>query len=767
VFGWWGRTVVKVRWLVLAAAFVVVAAGVGWGTGVFGALTSGGFDDPGSESTRASQRIAATLGGQDVDLVVLYSSDVATVDDSAFRQPVTAAVTALRRRSEVAAVTSYYDTDAATLVSRDRHATYATVTLRAPDDDGKRAAYEALGPALSAPGVHTQVGGVVAFRATADEMTRRDVARGELVAMPVVLVLLVLIFGGLVAAGVPLLIGVLAILGALTTTRLITSVTDVSTFAINTVTLLGLGMAIDYSLLVVSRFREELRAEYDTPAAVARTMATAGRTVLVSGLTIALALSTLLIFPQVFLRSMALGGTAAVLVAMLSALTVLPALLAVLGPRIDALRLPLPRQRLRRPVRPGTDGARPRGWARLAHSVMRRPVPYLVIVLAVLAGLAAPFLRAEFAGGDERVLPPGTPARVVSERITAEFPDGGAAPIQVLVRGASAEQVPDLLALIKAVPAVTGVQVTARRGDLTLVTVRYAGLRSGAHAYQAVRDIRSLPVPAGVEVLVGGRPAQDVDLLASIGDRLPWMAALMAVVTLLLLFLAFGSVLLPVKAVLANLVSIGAALGVVVWGFQDGHLAGWLGFTATGALQPNVVVLVLAILFGLATDYEVFLLSRVREAWDATGDNTAAVAVGLQRTGGIITGAALLLVAIVAGFATGEVVFAKLIGVGMVTAIVVDATLVRALLVPATMRLVGRWNWWAPGPLIAAYRRYGLRESSEPVAITPAAEPVNAAATGPHADADDGLGERPDARAGQPGNAPALQLQPDGGTHAP
>jgi RND superfamily putative drug exporter len=273
----------------------------------------------------------------------------------------------------------------------------------------------------------------------------------------------------------------------------------------------------------------------------------------------------------------------------------------------------------------------------------------------------------------------------------------------------------------------TSARVIAGQGDAALVSVTYIGERTGPAAYQAVRAIRGVAKPHSATVLVGGRPAQDVDLLASLGDRLPWMAALMALVTLILLFLAFGSVVLPVKAVLMNLLSIGASFGVIVWIFQDGHLADRLGFTATGFLQPNVLVLVLAVLFGLATDYEVFLLSRIRESWDATGDNTTAVADGTQRTGRIITNAALLLIIVVAGFTTGDLVFAKLIGVGMMTAILVDATLVRTLLVPATMRLLGRWNWWTPGRLARLYRRYGIGET-EPDAPTGR---VGAAATHP------------------------------------
>ncbi|WP_326560370.1 MMPL family transporter [Micromonospora sp. NBC_01796] len=735
MFDWWGAAVVRFRWAVLGGGLALVLLGATWGTGVLGSLTGGGFDDPASESSRAQQRIVAELGEQGADVLVLYSSATTTVDQPAVREPVTATLERLRQRPEVVSVTDWYATGAPALLSTDRRATYALVQLRAGDEDGKTAAFERLRPDLEAPGVRTQIGGNVPFLVTANKQTTEDITRAETLSLPVLLVLLILIFGGLVAAATPLLIGGLAILGAFVAVRLLHLVTDVSVFAVNIITLIGLGMAIDYALFVVSRFREELAAGHDTSAAIARVMNSAGRTVLVSGLTIALALASLLIFPQVFLRSMGLGGVAAVLVAMLAALTVLPALLAVLGPRINALRVPLPGAR-RRAARAaasaaaaaasaaasaaegGTGGAgrdgsavAGGGWARLARSVMRRPLPYLVGVLVVLAILAAPFLRIEFGGIDERVLPADAQPRVVTERIGAEFPGGNPNPIEVLVSGVPAEVTGGFAEQVGRVSGVTGVRVAANRGEHTLLSVTYRGEPTGETAQSAVRELRRLPGPAGAEVLVGGRPAADADLLHSLGTRLPWMALIMAAATLVLLFLAFGSVVLPIKAVVMNLVSIGASFGVVVWIFQEGHLAGLLDFTPTGFIEPSNPILMLAVLFGLATDYEVFLLSRVREEWDRTGDNTAAVATGLQHTGRIITAAALLLVVVVAGFATGGTTFIKLIGVGMIVAIVVDATLVRALLVPATMRLLGRWNWWAPAPLARFHRRFGIRES--------------------------------------------------------
>ena len=707
MFGWWGRIVARLRWVVLAAGALLALVGVGWGTGLFGALTGGGFEDPASESARAEQRIVAELGEQGADLLVLYSSDRLIVDDPAFRTAVSGALDQVRQRPEVVSVTSWYDQPVPALVATDRHATYALIRLQPGDQETKIPDAERIRPLLTAPGLRTEVGGVVAFQQAANEQTAEDITRAELLSMPVLLVLLVLIFGGLVAAGTPLLIGGLAILGAFVAVRLIDMVTEVSVFAINVITLIGLGMAIDYSLFVVSRFREELAAGHTPAAAVERTMVTAGRTVLVSGLTIAIALASLLIFPQSFLRSMGLGGMSAVLVAMLAALTVLPALLAVLGPRIDALRVPLPWRRRNAPT--GGGGT---AWARIAHSVMRRPAGYVLVVLAVLGLLAMPSLRMEFGGFDERVLPADTEARMVSERIEEDFPGGTVAPVEVFVSGAPVGQLQQFSAEIARLPLVTGVTVAATRGEQSLLSVTYRGEPTSATAQETVRAIRALPPPGAAEVLVGGRTAADVDLVDSLRDRLPWMAMIMALATLVLLFLAFGSVLLPIKAVLMNLISIGASFGVIVWIFQDGHLADWLRFTPTGFIEPTNPILMLAVLFGLATDYEVFLLSRVREEWDRTGDNAASVAAGLQHTGRIITAAALLLIVVVAGFATGGILLVKMIGIGMIVAVILDATLVRVLLVPATMRLLGRWNWWAPGPLARLHRRYGIRESA-------------------------------------------------------
>ncbi|WP_207892028.1 MMPL family transporter [Streptacidiphilus pinicola] len=682
---------IPLRWPILIAALLCAVLGALGAAGGLEKLISGGFSDPGSDSARVAHRVSVEFNGDEPDLLALYSSATATVDDPSFRERLLPALDALRGRAGIAEVADYYDAHDPALVSRDRHATYAVIRLAAADPVGKARELSALRPELAVPGLRTRLGGQVAIDATADAMTMADVARGEKIALVLAVPLLVVIFGGLVAAGMPVLVGGIAVVGALAVTRWLAAVTLVSVFAVNTITLLGLGMAIDYSLLFVGRFREELRSGWGPRGAIARTMSSAGRTVLLSGLTVTLALASMLVFPEVFLRSMALGGAAAVVVAMLAALTVLPAALAVLGHRINALRVPLPRRSYRR--RMAARG----GWERLGGSVMRRPWRYVVASLVALTVLTLPFLHVRFGGADERVLPAASQARVVPEAIAADFPRAVDAPVQLLVEGAGPGRVREVVDPVRALPDVLGVQVVARHGADTLLAVGYPGARTGRQAYGVVRAVRRLSEPGGVRVLVGGAPAEDVDRLAGLGRRLPWMLAILVGVTLVPLFAAFRSVLLPLKAVAMNLISIGASFGVMVWVFQDGHLSRLLGFTPTGVIEPTIPILVFAVLFGLATDYEIFLLSRVREAWEETRDTVSSVALGLERTGRIITTAALLLVVVVAGFAAGDIVFVKLIGVGMITAIVVDVTLVRALLVPATMRLLGRWNWWAPG----------------------------------------------------------------------
>jgi len=716
-----GRLMFRRRRWVLAAAGVLVVAAAVWGTGVFGSLGGAGFEDPDSDSARAAQQAKRAFGRHQADVVVLYSSATLTVDDAAFRTAAQRTLDALPDRY-VTKVTSYWDTGAPQLVSADRHATYAVLELAGADGDAREEALAEVTGELAAPGLSTRLGGQVAIDRDIDSQVGADIARAESLSLPLLLVLLVVVFGALAAAGMPLVVGGLAILGAFTALRLLTLATDVSVFAINIVTMLGLGLAIDYALFVVSRFREELAARpagrQGVEDALARTTATAGRTVCFSGVTVAISLAGLLWFPQTFLRSMAFGGIAAVLVAMAAALTVLPALLAVLGPRINALSVPWLR---RRPGR--AAGAAGGAWSRVARSVMRRPLAYVVVIVAGLVALGLPFRNAAFGGIDARALPATTQSRQVSQTLERDFTRNATTQVTVVISGPNAASVRGYAERLRAVPGVTGAQVTHTSADTSRIAVRYQADPISARARQLVTDVRAVPAPAGSRVLVGGDTAELVDLLSSLRRTLPWMAAFVGLVTFILLFLAFGSVLLPLKAIAMNLLSLSASFGALVWIFQQGHLSGLLGFTPTGTIEATQPILMLAIAFGLSMDYEVFLLSRVREQWDRTGDNTTAVAAGLQHTGAIITSAALLLVVVIGAFSTSGITFIKMIGVGMIIMLLIDATVVRALLVPATMRLLGRYNWWAPKPLARFWDRYGHREHRQPP--TPTKQPLD------------------------------------------
>jgi trehalose monomycolate/heme transporter len=735
VFESWGRVVyARGRLVLILAAIVVVAAAV-WGTRVFGALQSaGGFSAPGSQSQQESDLAGRAFGRDAADVVVLYSSPRLTVQDPAFRTAVTRSLAALPAR-DVRSAATYWSTRSPQFAGAGGHATYAVLELAGGTDSARAVNYQAIKGRLSVPGISTQVGGQVPTMSAINKQVTSDIGRAEGISMPVLLILLLVIFGSLAAASLPLAIGGIGILGSFAALRLLTLVTDVSIYSVNITTILGLGLAIDYGLFMVSRFREELTRQDTTEDAVAATVATAGRTIAVSGITVAVALASLMLFPETFLRSMGFGGVATVLVDMLAALTVLPALLAVLGPRVNALQVKLPwvRRHARRPVpvgesRVGQGGIgqnrieqntdeQSGGWYRIARSVMRRPVAYVVVILLVLLALASPFRSITWGGTDARALPAGAPARVVAEALNRDFPGNPSGPVEVLARLPGPAVAPAQQAALATyvhrlarVPGVSSAALTGVRGNMARVDLRYIADPYSATARDIVTAVRAVPLPAGGHAYVGGVTAQLVDELSSLGHTLPWMALVMCLATFVLLFLAFGSVVLPLKAIVMNVLSLSATFGVIVWIFQEGHLSGLLGFTPTGTIDPSMPILMLAIIFGLSMDYEVFLLSRIRERYDLTGDNSAAVASGLQRTGGLITSLAFLLVIVVGAFSASGITFIKLLGVGMIVALVVDATIVRILLVPATMRLLGRANWWAPGPLRRVYRRYGIRE---------------------------------------------------------
>ena len=701
-----------------------------------------GFNTPNSQSQRAEDLAASAFGRDSGDVVVLYQSATRTVTDPAYRAAVTGTLGALPR-SKVESVATYWSTGSRQFVSAGGRETYAVLELTGADDAARIKSFDAIAGQLAAPGLPERAGGQIPTEEAINKDVTSDIGRAEGLSLPVLLVLLLVIFGGLAAASLPLAIGGIAILGSFTALRLLTLFTAVSIYSVNITTILGLGLAIDYGLFMVGRFREELGRTGTVEDAVARTVATAGRTVAVSGVTVAVALASLMLFPMTFLRSMGYGGVATVLVDMLAALTVMPALLAVLGPRVNALRV-RPQRRARAAPQPGL--ARPRkagqpaladetsgAWYRLARSVMRRPVVYVVVIVAGLAVVGSPFLHITWGGTDAQVLPAAAAPRLVTEALNRDFPGNVTNPIEAVVQFpgpvAAAGRGSELAAYVSRldhVPGVTGGQLTGVRGGIARVELRYSPGPMSSQARAIVGQVRDVAPPAGARVYVGGTTAQLVDELSSLGATLPWMALVVVLATFVLLFLAFGSVVLPVKAIVMNALSLSATFGVVVWIFQDGHLSGLLHFTPTGTIDPTTPILMLAIIFGLSMDYEVFLLSRIRERYDITGDNTAAVAGGLQSTGGVITSAALLLVIVIGAFSASGITFIKLMGVGMIVALIVDSTLVRIMLVPATMRLLGRANWWAPRPLRRLYGRYGIRESAAAAAAGPAEQAIPA-----------------------------------------
>jgi uncharacterized membrane protein YdfJ with MMPL/SSD domain len=748
-----GGGIYRARWAVLFGGLALVVAAAIYGTGVFGSLKNGGFQDPNSESTRAQTLLDQRFGGATSDVVILMQSDTFSATDPAFASAATQMLDRLRAQPQVASVTSYYSTQSARFLSRDGHETFAVVQLAAQDITAKQSDYTTLLPLMTAPGLHLTIGGNVPTNVAVSKQVSADLEHAEIITFPVVGFLLFIVFGGLVAASLPLMIGGISILGAFAILRGLTNLTDISIFAINVVTVTGLGLAIDYALFIVTRFREELALDgRDVRGAVQRTLATAGRTVFFSGLTVSVSLLGLLLFPEGFLRSMGLGAIGAVLVAMLAALTILPAMLALLGRRVNALSIGGLFRRIRRSRYAASMGETHGAWYRLSQAVMRFPVPVALAVLGVLVLLGTPFLHVSFTTPDVHVLPAGQEARVAADRLARDFAQQGASELMIVIRTpGSALSSGNLARLdtyvreIEAMPGVAQVQslvtvdpsltlaeyqqlyanpganpqiaaVAAQlaNGDATRLTVELQSAEFSAATEQVVNQIRALTPPAGFQPLVAGETPYQMDLFANLRATLPYALLVMALTIFILLFLMTGSVVMPLKAILLNTLSLTATFGALVWIFQDGHLQGLLHFQSNGNIDGTQTILIFALAFGLSMDYEVFLLSRIKEQFDSSSDNRASVASGLQRTGWLITSAALLFAVVLAAFSTSEIIFIKEIGVGLAIAVIMDATLVRALLVPATMRLLGQWNWWAPRPLQALWQRVGLSESAAP-----------------------------------------------------
>jgi RND superfamily putative drug exporter len=745
--------------LVVAVGFVllggVTAAGVGQHLG------TGGFYAPADESTRADAAFESKLPAGPHNLVVVARAEEG-VDSRPARLAGERLTEFLLGEQGISSVVSYWPSAEPALRSSDRHKALVLARIDG-DEDQRKATLLRIYPRLHGEqdGLTLTLGGQPAIEREVTERSQHDLHRMELLATPVVAVILLLVFGSLVSSMLPLIIGLTAIVGAMVTLRLIALVTDVSLYSLNIATALSLGLAIDYGLFMVTRYREELDTGVPVSRAVATTISTAGRTVLFSALTVALSLSSLLVFPLYYLRSFAYAGIAVVGFAALSALVLLPAALLLLGHHVDrwdvvgGLRrlrsrerrsrrhrhLYLPRHR----VRPSAGGRLSRTgagrWHRLAVFVMRRPVPLALLVVTVLVVLGSPFLGARFALPDETSLPEDSDSTEVVHLLRAQFPELSTDAMYVVSAGQRLTPA-ETGAYAQDVSGVSGVaQVQSSAGtfaggrliappspqagsvfdgpDASWLSVALRGDPQDAAAGRTVAAVRALDTPA--PMLVGGTAAHLVDTEATLGRALPAALAIVAVSTLALLFLFTGSVLIPVKAVVLNLLSLTATFGAAVWIFQDGNLRWLLGdFQTNGAIELTTPILLFAVAFGLSMDYELFLLSRIKEEYARLGDNTAAVAAGLERTGRLVTYAALLFVIVMVAFATSQLSVLKLVGVGLGLAVAMDATLIRAILVPAFMRLAGRANWWAPAPLRALHDRIGLHEGTSAPVTAPA-----------------------------------------------
>ena len=712
-----GSFVVRRARLVLVVAMLAVVGFGVLGAGAFGKLKTGGFQDPAAQSTAAQALTDQRFGGSD-GVVLLVHAEAGTVDGAAARAAGAEAASRLAAVPGVSNVVSYWQTHNPGLRSKD--STYALI-LGSTKSGRDLSASELAGLRSHSRQIDVTVGGSAAIGNDILAQVTKSLRTAEAIAVPIILVLLVFAFGSIVAALLPLAIGGIAILGTFAELDVLGSVTNVAIYAVNLTTALGLALAIDYALLMVSRFREELGRGQEPAQAIVRSVQTAGRTIVFSGATVVAALAVLLIFPLYFLRSFAYAGIGVVLISVAAAVVVLPALLAVLGRRVNSGRLPWARNR-----EPSTAAPL---WGRLAGQVMRRPALLAVPVLAALMLVALPLRHVQFGTPDDRVLPASTQSRAVGDVLRTDFTGNSATALNVVTAGplsrtaltAYATSLSHLAGVARvetsAATFVHGRAVPdsadpalARPTAQRLSVVSAADPRSNA-AKDLVRTVRGLPGPDGAGVYVGGDTAELIDTMHAIGTRLPLAGLLIVLTTFLVLFLFTGSVVQPIRALLLNGVTLAATGGLLVWIFGQGHLSGPLGFTAQ-PLDTSMLVLLFCIAFGLSMDYEVIVLSRIKELHDHGRDNTTAVTDGLTRSGRIVTTAAALIAVTFFANATATVSFLQLFGIGAGFAVLIDATLVRAVLVPACQRILGRAAWYAPAPLRRLQTRIGLSEAS-------------------------------------------------------
>ncbi|MEJ8657398.1 MMPL family transporter [Streptomyces sp. MS1.AVA.4] len=724
--GGWTRFVTARPRLSLLFALVVTALAVFAGSGVADRMGSGGWEDPEAQSTYATEVLNREFPAARPNLLLLVESGPAGVDDPAVAAEAARLTERLAREKGVTGVGSYWQTKSPALRAEDGREALIAARIEG-DEKAAGEVLERIAPEYR--GTHgpvkISVGGPVAVMHDMQTIIQEDLLRAEMIALPVTLVLLVMVFGSAVAALLPLGIGIVAILGTNAVLRGLTEFTDVSVFAQNLTTALGLGLAIDYALFIVRRFREELAGGSDTREAIGTTVRTAGRTVLFSALTVAVSLAAMLVFPQYFLRSFAYAGIAVVLLAAAAALVLLPAALMLLGERVNALDL---RRLLRRGSKDRTDSSSPSssaagsgstgdtdgaGWGGLVALVMRRAPVFAVATSAGLVLLGLPFLGVKFGPADDRQLPLTAESHVVQQHLRDGFPGSPGGSLDVLAEGAATSaQYAEYRTRVEALPGVLRVDGPLVSAGHAVFTVLPEEEAVGEESQRLVRELRAEPAP--FDTSVSGAAAMLVDSKDAIGDRLPYAAAIIAVVTLLLVFLLTGSVLIPLQAVVLNGLSLTAMFGAVVWVFQEGHLSGPLSFTSTGDIETTLPVLMFCVAFGLSMDYGVFLLSRIKEEYDRTGDHEHAVAHGLRRTGGLITAAAVILAVVMVAIGASRVTNTKMLGLGIALAVVMDAMVVRSLLVPSVMKLTGRATWWAPAPLRAFHARFGLSEGEIP-----------------------------------------------------
>ncbi|WP_238422708.1 MMPL family transporter [Gordonia sp. 'Campus'] len=745
------RLVISMPRRVLLGALILLVVCGAYGATAAEHLLAGGYSDPNSDSARAERVLDETFnrGGIQVVLKLDGPDGVDISNDANARAVGDDLIRELREneyvQDQILSVWADPALDTA-LVSRDRTSTLIIASLDGGEDLAPARAVE-IEDALSGvrDGISVRVGGQALVFSQVNDQTASDLLVAEAIAIPITFVVLIFIFGGLLAAALPVGIGIASIILTFALLRVIGSATDVSVFALNLTTAMGLALAIDYTLLLLTRYREEVERGLARPDAIVRTLATAGRTVAFSAVTVALSLSALVLFPQYFLRSFAFAGLGVVAVAAVSALVLTPAVLMLLGDRIDAFDARKPARRLLRLPAPRPREPEETWWYRLVQWVLRHALSVALAVTLFLLVLGAPFLSIKLGFPDDRVLPESASSHSIQQEIRDDFDDDLSAAVTIVVRGpvdrqslatytSALSEVDDVNSagssagtFVRGAPVAPGSPEDSR-DDVHVLNVSTDQDPMSDSGIAQLDELRAVATPAGTETLFTGLAATTDDTVESIYAHLPWVLGLIAIATFVLLFLFTGSVVLPLKALALNILSLSATFGAMVWFFQEGHLGG-LGTTTTDTLSATMPVLLFCVAFGLSMDYEVFLLGRIREEWLRSDRTRAAsdhaVALGVARTGRVITAAALLMSIVFAAIAASEVSFMRMFGVGLTLAVLMDATLIRMFLVPAFMRLAGRANWWAPRPLRRLHDKIGLTEElpeagheGKPVATT-------------------------------------------------